>query len=58
MLQGAYSLLGAIGGRSGGGGNVFGVYYHNKNLSRSFPGHWGVGWDGWQWVALDDMFYN
>ena len=55
-VEGAYSLLCAFGGGFRQGKNIFRVYYNNNNLSCSFPGHWGVGRDGWQQGTLDDTF--
>ena len=55
-VGGTYSLLGAFGSGFGQGKKIFRVYYNNKNLSHPFPGHWGVGRDGWQWGTLDDTF--
>jgi len=51
------SLLGALGRYFGWGKNVNRVYYTNEKLSCPFRAHWGAGWDGLQWVALDDVSF-
>jgi len=54
----ASSLLGATGSHFGWGNFVIAIPYTNEKLSCPFTRYWGVGWDGLQLGALDDVFYK
>ena len=55
-VGGTYSWLGAFGRGFVWGKIIFRVWDNNKKLSHPFPGHWGVGRDGWWRGTLDDAF--